>query len=96
MGSSYRHIQSPASEAAERGWVTRKENAKRMAVADKIVMVVTDRICADILRPGPDDAERECYVVAQELRDYGPKLKELVTAILKVEADETKEWDDDA
>ena len=88
MGSHYHGGYDPRSEAAERGWVTRKANAKRMEVADKIVMVITDRICADILRPGPNDAERECYVVAQELRDYGPRLKGLVTAILRVEEEE--------
>jgi hypothetical protein len=88
MGSQYPRYEAMRSEAAEMGWVTRRANAKRMEVADKIVMVVTDRICADILRPGPEDAERECYVVAQELRDYGPKLKDLIVAILKVEENE--------
>jgi hypothetical protein len=89
MGSSYsRNVWEPRSDAAERGWVTRRENAKRMALADKIVMAVVDRIAADIIRPGPKPEERECYVMAQELRDHTAHLKELVSAILAVEASE--------
>lgn len=56
--------------------------AKRMALADKIVMAVVDHIAAEIIRPGPKPEERECYVMAQELRDYAPHLAELVAAIL--------------
>lgn len=63
----------------------RAEKAKRMALADKIVMAVVDRIAAAIIRPGPKPEERECYVMAQELRDFGPELKALVIDILKIE-----------
>jgi len=63
----------------------RAEKAKRMALADKIVMAIVDRIAAAIIRPGPKPEERECYVMAQELRDFGPELKVLVTDILKIE-----------
>lgn len=62
--------------------------AKRMALADKIVMAVVDEVANAIVRPGPKPEERECYVMAQELRDHSGSLKELVAAILKIEADE--------
>lgn len=64
------------------------EAAKRMALADKIVLAVVDRVSADIIRPGPKPEERECYVMAQELREHSAHLKELVAAILAVEAKE--------
>jgi hypothetical protein len=93
MGSSYPLTRS---EIATRAWAERKmrearaskADAVRMALADKIVMAVVDRIAADIIRPGPTPEERECYVMAQELRDHTTHLKELVVAILKVEKDE--------
>lgn len=59
MGWS-RHVYDPRSEATKLGWLTRRENAKRMALADKIVMAVVDRIAADIIRPGPKpDGQRK-------------------------------------
>ena len=63
-------------------------HAKRLAVADKIVMAVTDRICRDLIRPGPKPEERECYVMAQELRDMRNELVALVNAVLDVEENE--------
>lgn len=65
-----------------------EEAAERMELADKIVMAVVDRIAADIIRPGPKPEERECYVMAQELRDHTEHLRDLVVAILKIEDDE--------
>lgn len=91
MGNHYYAWNSDAArrtEAAERGHATRALNKKRMLLADKIVMAVTDRIAADIIRPGPKPEERECYVMAQELRDHTKHLSELVAAILKIEKDE--------
>jgi hypothetical protein len=55
-----------------------------MALADKIVMAVVDKIAADIIRPGPVAEERECYVMAQELREHTTPLVKLVTHILRV------------
>ena len=105
MGMSYNERQRfealpPAQKAAitrdanarAAAWAKQKSDEKvavRMALADKIVMAVVDRIAADIIRPGPKPEERECYVMAQELRDHTAHLKELVAAILKVEADES-------
>lgn len=76
------------SVAAQRGHETRLLNKKRMTLADKIVMAVVDRIAADIIRPGPVAEERECYVMAQELREHTLHLSELVSSILKIEEDE--------
>lgn len=64
------------------------ENKQRMALANKIVMAVVDKIAADIIRPGPKPEERECYVMAQELRDSNPELIKLVSDILKIEQKE--------
>ena len=91
MGSHYAAYSSDfsrRSEAAERGAVTRAANKQRMVLADKIVMAVVDRVAADIIRPGPKPEERECYVMAQELRDHTKHLSELVAAILKIEDEE--------
>lgn len=55
-----------------------------MKLADKIVMAVVDKINADIIRPGPVEAERECYDIAQELHDFKPELRALVKDILHV------------
>ena len=78
------------SLAAEAGHVTRAANKKRMALADKIVMAVVDRVAADIIRPGPKPEERECYVMAQELRDHSEHLRDLVAAILRIDAAEAE------
>lgn len=89
MGSSY-----PSREtmfAAQQRRLHAAEaavEAKRMALANKIVMVVVDRIAADIIRPGPKPEERECYVMAQELRDHTEHLRKLVSDVLRVEAEE--------
>lgn len=80
-----------AAEAArEKAAVARAEKiqAKRMALADKITLAIVDQISAAIIRPGPKPEERECYVMAQELRDYSPELRALVADILKIEAEE--------
>lgn len=100
MGMSYSQRrfyeeQTPAEKAritraanAKARALVEAETAKRMALADKIVMVIVDRIAADIIRPGPKPEERECYVMAQELRDHTRHLSELVSAVLKIEEDE--------
>ena len=91
MGSSYSN---------ERYWVAQHEaaakleevqgNARRMRLADKIVMAIVDRISTAIIRPGPKPEERECYVMAQELRNDAPRLRRLVTRILKIEETESQ------
>lgn len=79
------------SEAAMRGAATRAENKKRMALADKITMALVDEIANAIIRPGPKPEERECYVMAQELRDHTLPLSQLVAAILKIDEEEDED-----
>ena len=66
------------------------EKAKRMKLADKIVMVIVDRINQVVVRPGPDPEERECYDMAKEIRDISPELAALIEKVLKVAKDEDK------
>jgi|SRR5579859_3295782 len=58
---------------------------QRLDLADKIVMVVIDKIVSDLIRPGPKPEERECYEMAQELRDMTTELKCLVAQVLNIE-----------
>jgi hypothetical protein len=66
----------------------RASERKRMALADKITMVIIDRVVADIIRPGPVAEERECYDMAKEMRDAAPRISEIVAGVLKVEREE--------
>lgn len=66
----------------------REENDKRMKLADKLVMVLVDRINQVVVRPGPDPEERECYDMAKEIRDLSPELAVLVSKVLKVNEEE--------
>lgn len=70
-----RRLQREDQEAAA------AEDALRKTAA-KIVMVVMDKIVADIVRPGPVPEERECYEMAGEMRALAPTLEDLVAKIL--------------
>ena len=96
MGSRIEHeydkqeserIARDVAEASDRRRAKRMElaGAKRMELVDKLVMVVIDRIVADLLRPGPKPEERECYEMAQELRDMAPELRDLIWQVLNIE-----------
>ncbi len=90
MGSSYDN--SRRAQEAQRKYEEEPAKeivASRMALADKIVMAIIDKIAADIIRPGPKPEERECYVMAKELRDTSPALAILVADILKIEEEES-------
>jgi hypothetical protein len=89
MGNSY----SPSSygySGRDYGleYLNRQERKKRMKLADKIVMVMVDRINQVVVRPGPDPEERECYDMAKEIRDLSPELAVLIAKVLKVAEDE--------
>jgi hypothetical protein len=43
-----------------------------------------DRIVAEIIRPGPKPEERECYVMAGELRAITADLEELTKQVIDV------------
>jgi hypothetical protein len=66
-----------------------RERRARMKLADKIVMVMIDRINQVVVRPGPDPEERECYDMAKEIRDISPDLASLVAKVLKVHEEES-------
>lgn len=86
MGRTYRVSGREADEAhAVVDSQIRAKAQKRMDLADKLVMVLVDRIVADLIRPGPKPEERECYEVAQELRDMASALRELVVQVLDTE-----------
>lgn len=57
---------------------------KRRKLAAKIVMIVVDKIIADIVRPGPVAEERECYEMAGEVRALIPELENLAKRIIDV------------
>lgn len=64
----------------------RKSEIERMAM--KLATIAVDNIVADIIRPGPKPEERECYDVANEIRDHKEKIiSEMAKAII-VEAKE--------
>ena len=69
---------------AERTLATKR----RMTLAKKIVLAVIDKISGDIIRPGPKPEERECYVMAEELREHSGELNKLVAEIIKIEEEE--------
>lgn len=69
----------------ERYLISESIRRKRMDTADKIVMVLVDRIVMDLIRPGPKPEERECYEMALELREMIPSLQTLVESILAVD-----------
>lgn len=80
-----------ATKAEKRRWdedLAQREEAKmkaRLDLADKIIMVIVDKIVSELIRPGPATEERECYEMAQELRDMVPALKISIVEVLKVE-----------
>lgn len=82
------HYLSVPSLAAMRGHQTRAANRERMTLAAKITLAVCNKIEVELIRPGPIAEERECYEMAQELKDMAVPIAELVAAILKVKEDE--------
>lgn len=71
-------------EAAE----TKLRNDERQELAAKISIAVIDRIVNEIIRPGPKPEERECYVMAEELRAIKPEIEALARQIIDVHEDE--------
>ena len=93
MGNSYYGIHvTPQQRSAD----TRAHNKQiaelagqkvilRMQLADKITMMISKTIEDKLIRPGPVAEERECYDMAQELRDMSPELSSIIAAILEIE-----------
>jgi hypothetical protein len=57
---------------------------RRREIAGKIVMILVDKIIIDIVRPGPQPEERECYEMAGEIRSLVSELENLVVKIINV------------
>jgi hypothetical protein len=85
LGWSEAEIREHKREAREARLVVENLIAnKRRELAAKIIMVTVDRIVAQIIRPGPKPEERECYVMAGELRAIVPDLEELAKQVIDV------------
>lgn len=89
MGSSYKsEAQLRHAQEVRDNLAAERVSAERMQLSNKIVMAIVDHVSAAIIRPGPTPEERECYVMAQELRDISPQLIKLVSEILRIEREE--------
>lgn len=80
-----------AAEAEARA--QRERKAKEVAihnVAARVAMIVIDEVNRVVVRPGPAAEERECYEMAQEIRDTDERLTNLIADILKVAIDENQ------
>jgi hypothetical protein len=73
----------------ERADLKAENDERRRKLAQKIVMVLVNKIIHDIIRPGPKPEERECYEMAGELRLMNEEFVDLVSKVLKVDEDES-------
>ena len=92
MGFAYR-TREEVLLAEENARLRRKaeadaDKAKLHDVAARISMLVIDHINRIVVRPGPTAEERECYEMAQEIRDTDEQLTNLVADVLKIAIDE--------
>lgn len=71
-------------ETRERLDAQEKIDRPYVEVAERIAMVVIDRINRVIVRPGPVAEERECYQMAQEIRDHEERITKEIFEVLKV------------
>jgi hypothetical protein len=85
MGISYSNERERCELNRRKEEELKARNDAKVAIANKIAMVVTDKICNDLIRPGPHPEERECYEVAQELRDMNAELVTLIVSVLDAE-----------
>lgn len=84
-------LMTPAAQRSHRTQEAKRELATkklrddaRQELAAKIAMAVVDRIVNEIIRPGPKPEERECYVMAEELRTITPDIEALARQIIDV------------
>lgn len=75
-------------QAARQGQETKARNAARKKLADRIVNVCIDATVNQIIRPGPKPEERECYEMANELRDMKAAMVDLVAEVLRISHEE--------
>lgn len=85
FGSSAARRAYEAERKAAADQADAEEQDARRRFAAKIVMAITDKLVAEIVRPGPNPEERECYEMAGEFRAAVPSLEELVLQIINAE-----------
>lgn len=73
---------------ALQGQRTKLQNQARRRLADRIVNVCIDTTVNQIIRPGPKPEERECYEMANELRELKTQMIDLVTEVLRISEEE--------
>ena len=86
----YQYATRAEELTAEREAIRIREeyDANLAAVAAKIAMVTIDTIVRIVIRPGPVAEERECYEMAQEVRDNDERLTNLILDVLNVSVGE--------
>ena len=67
----------------------RLEKIRRFAM--KCTTIAVDNIVTEIVRPGPKPEERECYDVANEIREFSPIIIQEIMKAIIVEANEDDE-----
>lgn len=69
------------------GSALRRKNAdhRGFTLAMRITMAVTDRICLELIRPGPTPADRQCSDMTKELWAMYPAIQALVAEVIQVE-----------
>lgn len=84
MGFSYANRQEQLKHEAAMRASRAEADAKFERVASKIAMITIDHVNRVVVRPGPAAEERECYEMAQEIRDTDEALTNLIMDILKI------------
>ena len=74
-------VKAAAEKARNEEALRQARRQSRVNVAERIAMVLVDKVNHDIIRPGPTPEERECYAMSQELRDITPELVQLITGV---------------
>ncbi len=92
MGGSRRYNPSK-QEIVEAERKRLERNNERLAQVKRFAMklstIVVDNIITDIVRPGPKPEERECYDVANEIREHQSKVIEEIMKAIIVESKES-------
>lgn len=88
MGGNYRERTKEEIEEHNKFIAEQKrlrlEDTKRFAM--KLATIAIDNIITDIVRPGPKPEERECYDVANEIRQHQEFIINEMVKAIQVEA----------
>ncbi len=88
MGFNYHNRADRLKHEAELRDARKEIDERRNNLAARIAMVVIDHVVSIVVRPGPMAEERECYEMAQEIRDRDESLTNLISDILKIAKEE--------